>query len=79
MFPTENVKKVGHDISEFFHYNVISFNAADSDFYHQAMINIIDLMLEYIGSMKSVNETLNDAKMITSFIYNSLKVVYLMK
>ena len=29
--------------------------------------------------MKSVKETLDDAKMITSFIYNSLKVVNLMK
>ena len=27
----------------------------------------IDLMLENIGSVKSVKETLNDAKMITSF------------
>ena len=36
-------------------------------------------MLEDIGSMKSVKEILDDAKMITSFIYNSLKVVNLMK
>jgi len=36
-------------------------------------------MLEEIGSEKSVKETLNDAKMITSFIYNSLKVVNIMK
>ena len=39
----------------------------------------IDLMLEDIGSFKSVKETLDDAKKITSFIYNSLKVVNLMK
>ena len=36
-------------------------------------------MLEDIGSIKSVKETLDDAKMIISFIYNSLKVVNLMK
>ena len=36
-------------------------------------------MLEDISSVKSVKETLDDAKMITSFIYNSLKVVNLMK
>ena len=36
-------------------------------------------MLEDIGSLKSVKETLDDAKMITSFIYNSLKVMNLMK
>ena len=39
----------------------------------------IDLILEDIGSMKSVKETLDDVKMITSFLYNSLKVVTLMK
>ena len=36
-------------------------------------------MLENIGSMKSVKETLDDTQMITSFIYNRLKVVNLMK
>ena len=36
-------------------------------------------MLEDIGSLKSVKEALDDAKVITSFIYNSLKVVNLMK
>jgi len=36
-------------------------------------------MLENIGSLKSVKETLDHAKLITSFIYNSLKVVNLMK
>ena len=35
----------------------------------------IDLMLEDISLLKSVKETLDDAKLITSFIYNSLKVV----
>ena len=39
----------------------------------------IDLMLEDIGNMKQIKETLYQAKMITSFIYNSLKVVNLMK
>ena len=39
----------------------------------------IDLMLEDIGNMKQIKETLDQAKMITSFIYNSLKVVNLMK
>ena len=39
----------------------------------------IDLMLEDIGSMKQIKETLSQAKIITSFIYNSLKVVNLMK
>ena len=36
-------------------------------------------MLENIGNMKQINETLDLAKMITRFIYNSLKVVNLMK
>ena len=39
----------------------------------------IDLMLKDIGSMKQIKETLDQAKMITSFSYNSLKVVNLMK
>ena len=39
----------------------------------------IDLMLKDIGNMKQIKETLDQAKMITSFIYNSLKVVNLMK
>ncbi|RVW42750.1 hypothetical protein CK203_109867 [Vitis vinifera] len=39
----------------------------------------IDLMLEDITSMKQIKETLDQAKMITRFIYNSLKVVNLMK
>ena len=36
-------------------------------------------MLEDIDLMKSVKKTLDDAKMITSFSYNRLKVVNLMK
>ena len=36
-------------------------------------------MLEDIGNMKHIKETLDQAKMITSFIYNSSKVVNLMK
>ena len=39
----------------------------------------IDLMLEDIGNMKHIKEILDQTKMITSFIYNSLKVVNLMK
>ena len=39
----------------------------------------IDLMLEDIRNMKHIKETLDQAKMITSFIYNSSKVVNLMK
>ncbi|RVW36710.1 hypothetical protein CK203_099204 [Vitis vinifera] len=42
-------------------------------------VHCIDLMLEDIGSMKKIKETLDQAKMITGFIYNSLKVVNLMK
>ena len=36
-------------------------------------------MLEDIGNIKQIKETLDKVKMITSFIYNSLKVVNLMK
>ena len=42
-------------------------------------MHCIDLMLEDIGNMKHIKETLDQAKKITSFIYNSLKVVNLMK
>ena len=42
-------------------------------------VHCIDLMLEDIGNMKQIKETLDQAKMITSFIYNSSKVVNLMK
>ena len=48
-------------------------------FWSPCAAHCIDLMLEDIGSVKSVKETLDDIKMITSFIYNSLKVVNLMK
>ena len=48
-------------------------------FWSPCAAHCIDLMLEDIGSLKSVKETLDDAKMIISFIYNSLKVVNLMK
>jgi len=48
-------------------------------FWSPCAAHCIDLMLEDIGSLKSVKETLDDAKVITSFIYNSLKVVNLMK
>ena len=37
------------------------------------------MILEDIGPVKSFKETLDDVKMITSLIYNSLKVVNLMK
>ena len=33
----------------------------------------IDLMLEDTGSIKQIKETSDQAKMITNFIYNSLK------
>ena len=36
-------------------------------------------MYEDIASMNQIKETLDQAKMITRFIYNSLKVVNLMK
>ncbi|RVW95300.1 hypothetical protein CK203_034166 [Vitis vinifera] len=39
----------------------------------------IDSMLEDIASMKQIKETLDQVKMITRFIYNSLKIVNLMK
>ena len=41
MFSTENIKKVRKFMAKFFHYNAISFNAADSGPYYQAMINTI--------------------------------------
>ena len=41
MFSTENIKKVEKFIAKFFHYNAISFNAADSGPYYQAMIYTI--------------------------------------
>ena len=66
--------------------NEVSFKAAghlmeerNHLFWSLCAAYCIDLMLEHIGSVKSIKETLDDAKMITSFIYNSLKVVNLMK
>ena len=48
-------------------------------FWSPCAAHCIDLMLEDIGHMKAIKETIDDAKTITSFIYNSLKVVNLMK
>ena len=48
-------------------------------FWSPCAAHCIDLMLEDIGSMKQIKETLDQAKMITGFIYNILKVVNLMK
>ena len=48
-------------------------------FWSPCTAHCIDLMLEDIGSVKLVKETLDNAKMITSFICNSLKVVNLIK
>ena len=47
-------------------------------FWSPCVAHCIDLMLEDIDFVKSIKETLDDAKLITSFIYNSLKVVNLM-
>ena len=48
-------------------------------FWSPCASHCIDLMLEDIASMKQIKETLDQAKMITEFIYNNLKVVNLMK
>ena len=48
-------------------------------FWSPCAAHCIDIMLEDIGNMKQIKETLDQAKMITSFIYNSLRVVNLMK
>ena len=48
-------------------------------FWSPCATHCIDLMLEDIGNMKQIKETLDQAKMITNFIYNSFKVVNLMK
>ena len=47
-------------------------------FWSPCASHCIDLMLKDIASMKQIKETLDQAKMITGFIYNSLKVVNLM-
>ena len=44
-------------------------------FWSHCAAHCIDLMLEDIGNIKQIKETLDQAKMITSFIYNSSKVV----
>ena len=41
IFSIENIKKVEKSMAKFFHYNAISFNAADSGPYYQGMINTI--------------------------------------
>ncbi|KAL0287409.1 UNVERIFIED_CONTAM: hypothetical protein Scaly_2765300 [Sesamum calycinum] len=46
---------------------------------HQIGAHCIDLMLEDIGKMRSIKATIDEAKRITSFIYNSDKIVNLMK
>ena len=48
-------------------------------FWSPCAAHCLDLMLEEIGNMKSIKSVLNDAKSITSFIYNSQKVVNLRK
>ncbi|KAL0456378.1 UNVERIFIED_CONTAM: hypothetical protein Slati_0977000 [Sesamum latifolium] len=48
-------------------------------FWSPCAAHCIDLMLEDIGKMKSVKATIDEAKRITSFIYNSDKIVNLMK
>ena len=48
-------------------------------FWSPCAAHYIDLMLEDIGNMKQIKETLDQAKTIKNFIYNSLKVVILMK
>ncbi|KAL0458128.1 UNVERIFIED_CONTAM: hypothetical protein Slati_0440000 [Sesamum latifolium] len=48
-------------------------------FWSPCEAHCIDLMLEDIGKMKSVKATIDEAKRITSFIYNSDKIVNLMK
>ncbi|XP_027174366.1 uncharacterized protein LOC113773978 [Coffea eugenioides] len=48
-------------------------------FWSPCAAHCIDLMLEDIGKMDNVKETIAQGKKITSFIYNSDKVVNLMK
>ena len=48
-------------------------------FWSPCAAHCINLMLEDIASMKQIKNTLDQAKMITWFIYNSVKVVNLMK
>ncbi|KAL0361973.1 UNVERIFIED_CONTAM: hypothetical protein Sradi_3881800 [Sesamum radiatum] len=48
-------------------------------FWSPCVAHCIDLMLEDIGKMRSIKATIDEAKRITSFIYNSDKIVNLMK
>jgi len=48
-------------------------------FWSPCAAHCIDLILEDFGLTKSVKKILDDAEMITSFIYNNFKVVNLMK
>ena len=48
-------------------------------FWSPCAAHCIDLMLEDIGKMDGIKETIAERKRITSFIYNSDKVVNLMK
>ena len=81
------MKLMKENIVQFVTDNVVSFKAASHLlmekrkhlFWSPCATHYTDLMLEDIGSMKSVKEILNDAKMITSFNYNNLKVVNLIK
>ncbi|RVW17451.1 hypothetical protein CK203_085497 [Vitis vinifera] len=82
------VKEVGEEnVVQVVTDNEASFKAVDMLlmekrkhlFWFPCAAHCIDLMLEDIASMKQIKETLDQAKMITKFIYNSLKVVNLMK
>nr|CAN72475.1 hypothetical protein VITISV_009967 [Vitis vinifera] len=82
------VEKVGEEnVVQVVIDNEASFKAADMLlmekqkrlFLSPCATHCIDLMLEDIASMKQIKETLDQAKMIIGFIYNSLKVVNLMK
>ncbi|KAK4408106.1 hypothetical protein Sango_0391600 [Sesamum angolense] len=48
-------------------------------FWSPCAAHCIDLMLDDIGKMRSIKATIDEAKRITSFIYNSDKIVNLMK
>ena len=82
------VEKVGEDnIVQVVIDNEASFKAAGIFlmekrkhlFLSPCAAHCIDLMLEDVGNMKQIKETLDQEKVITSFIYNILKVVSLMK
>ncbi|RVX03657.1 hypothetical protein CK203_022942 [Vitis vinifera] len=82
------VEKVGEEnVVQVVTDNEASFKATDMLlmekhkhlFLSPCAAHCIGLMLEDIASMKQIKETLDQAKMIIGFIYNSLKVVNLMK